>query len=102
MYRKKIPVVVSALLSALLTIPAAPQSLTSEDITGIVTDSSNAVLPNVTVTLTNNETGAKQTQNTNASGAYRFALLNPGNYAVSAATSGFCSPRNWEETSAQE
>src|SRR5215469_16908992 len=73
----------------LATIPAAAQSLTSGDITGIITDPSGAVLPNAPVTLTNTQTGAKRTLKTNASGAYRFPLLDPGTYTVSASPQGF-------------
>ncbi len=89
MYRKKLSLLVSALLCTLLAIPAAPQSLTTGDITGTVTDPSGAVLPNVKVTLKNNDTDGTVTQNTNASGNYRFALLNPGTYTVSATSPGF-------------
>ena len=80
---------VSAVLCALLSISAAAQSLTSGDITGIIKDPSGAVLPNATVTLRNNETGATGTQKSSASGTYRFSLLNPGSYTVSANATGF-------------
>jgi hypothetical protein len=89
MYLKKIPFLMSMLLCALLAIPAAPQSLTSGDITGVVTDPTSAVLPNAQVTLKNNDTGATEKQNTNAAGTYRFSLLNPGNYTITATSSGF-------------
>ena len=76
-------------LCALFAIPAAPQSLTSGDLTGIVTDPSGAILPNVQVTLKSNDTGATQTAKTNSAGNYRFSLLNPGTYTLSASGSGF-------------
>ena len=83
----------SALLAALVvsafTIPAVAQSFTSGDITGVVTDPTGAVLSNVQVTLTNRETNTTQVQRTSAAGAYRFALLSPGSYAVSVAARGF-------------
>ena len=41
------------------------------------------------MSLTNNETGAKQTTTTNSTGAYRFPLLNPGSYLVNASAQGF-------------
>jgi len=77
------------LLLAIIALPAYPQSLTSGDVTGIVTDQSGAVLPNANVTLTNNQTGAAATRTTNSLGAYRFPLLNPGSYTVSATAQGF-------------
>jgi len=74
---------------AILALPAHPQSLTSGDVTGIVTDQSGAVLGNATVTLKNDYTGATATRTTNAQGVYRFPLLNPGSYTVSATAQGF-------------
>jgi Carboxypeptidase regulatory-like domain len=65
------------------------QSLTSGDVTGTVLDPSGAAVPDATVTLKNNDTGGTQTTNTSSTGAYRFHLLNPGSYTVSAAASGF-------------
>jgi hypothetical protein len=64
-------------------------SLVSGDLTGTVTDPSGAVVPNATVTLKNNGTG--QIRNTTATnnGSYRFSLLPPGTYTVSASASGF-------------
>jgi hypothetical protein len=73
----------------LAVIPAFAQSITSGDITGVVTDPSGAVVPNATVTLKNRDTGATQTRTTNAQGVYRFQLLTPGNYAVSSSAPGF-------------
>jgi len=77
------------LLAGLLSISAAGQSLVSGDVTGIITDPSDAVVPNATVTLRNSGTGQTQTATTNASGAYRFSLLPPGQYTVTASASGF-------------
>lgn len=58
-------------------------------IQGSVTDNSGAIVPSVTVILTNNETG--QTQQTVASdeGFFRFSGLAPGLYTVSAEREGF-------------
>jgi len=77
------------LLAGILSIPAVGQSLVSGDIAGTITDPSGAVVPNATVTLKNNGTGQTQTSTTNSSGAYRFSLLPPAQYTVSASASGF-------------
>src|SRR5215469_14560324 len=77
------------LLAGIFSISAAGQSLVSGDVTGIITDPSNAVVPDATVTLKNNGTGQTQTATTNAAGAYRFSLLPPGKYTVSATATGF-------------
>jgi hypothetical protein len=86
---KKILFAVSILLLTLMAIPATPQSLTSGDITGLVTDPSGAIVPNAKVTLKNNQTGAANATTTNAQGTYRFSLLNPGSYTVTASAPGF-------------
>ncbi len=77
------------LLATVLTIPAFSQSLTSGDITGLVTDQSGAVIPDATITLKNNQTGATQTRTVNSAGVYRFSLLDPGGYTVTVTAQGF-------------
>jgi hypothetical protein len=72
-----------------VSCPACGQSLTSGGVTGTVTDPSGAAVPNATVTLKNNDTGAAASVTSNDTGAYRFALLNPGSYTVSVAAPGF-------------
>jgi hypothetical protein len=86
--RRCFPALVAGLLF-LLPWMAYGQSLTSGGISGTVTDPSGAALPDAAVTLKSNDTGATQNTTTNATGAYRFSLLNPGNYTVSAAAQGF-------------
>ena len=59
-------------------------------ITGTVTDTSNAVLPGVTVTLTGERLiGGDAVQVTDASGTYRFDRLSPGSYTVKFELQGF-------------
>ena len=65
------------------------QSLTTGDIAGVVTDPSGAVVPGATVTLTSLDTGSTQSNTTNQNGGYRFSLLKPGRYTVSATKTGF-------------
>ena len=77
------------LFGALLAPALFAQSLTSGGVTGTVTDPSGAAVPSANVTLKNNDTGAMQNTTTNSTGAYRFALLNPGSYSVSVKAPGF-------------
>jgi hypothetical protein len=65
------------------------QTTTTGELAGTVTDPSGAVLVNAAVTVTSMATGATHTTQTNSSGAYRFPLLQPGAYKVSASSSGF-------------
>ena len=74
---------------AIIALPVFPQSTTSGDITGVVTDPSGAVVPNAQVTATNTATGAAHTVTTNGQGVYRFSLLQPGAYTVAVNATGF-------------
>src|SRR5262252_5929014 len=58
-------------------------------ISGIVQDQSKALIPGVTITLTNVDTGVSSTALTNESGAYGFPSATPGKYSISAALTGF-------------
>src|SRR5262245_14834585 len=58
-------------------------------ISGTIDDPSGAVLPGVTVTATNTDTGVTTATVSNESGAYNFASLLPGPYKVSAELPGF-------------
>lgn len=88
MLRRIVPVVL--LLWLTIWVPASQgQTTTTGELSGVVTDPSGAVLVNAAVTLTSVATGATQRTQTNASGAYRFPLLQPGPYKVSATSSGF-------------
>ncbi len=77
-----------ALLAA-FTFSAFAQSLTTGGISGTVTDPTGAVVPAVSMTLTNLGTGGTQATTTGQAGEYRFALLPPGHYSVAASQPGF-------------
>src|ERR1700719_272912 len=62
---------------------------TSGDITGTVIDSVGALLPGVTISVVDTQTGLKRTVVTDGAGQYRIAGLSPSTYEVSAALSGF-------------
>ncbi|HTW57262.1 MAG TPA: carboxypeptidase regulatory-like domain-containing protein [Terriglobales bacterium] len=83
--------VLMSLAATLVLFPSllCAQSLTSGDINGTVTDPTGAAVPNATVTLKNTGTDVTQTSTSNSTGAYRFSLLNPGNYRVSVTAKGF-------------
>src|SRR6266567_2448046 len=58
-------------------------------ITGLVTDSSGAVVPNAVVAATNTATGAKAQTVTSSTGNYVIPNLPVGPYQVSVAITGF-------------
>jgi hypothetical protein len=64
--------------------PLFSQSTTAGDINGVVTDPSGAVIANAQITAKNDSTGAAHTTTSNNEGFYRFSLLTPGNYTVTA------------------
>jgi hypothetical protein len=65
------------------------QSAGTGALAGTVTDSSGAVIPNATVTVTNTETNLSRTITTGTDGTYKFALLPPGTYRVRFSAVGF-------------
>jgi hypothetical protein len=58
-------------------------------IVGTVTDPSGAVVPNVSISVTNTETGVVKQAQTNDAGQYVVPDLNIGHYSVKAETAGF-------------
>jgi hypothetical protein len=81
--------VVVCMLCVLAATTAHAQVPTGS-ITGIVTDSSNAVLPGVTVSTSGDKLiGGVQTQTTDSTGAFRFDRLPPGSYHVKYELQGF-------------
>jgi hypothetical protein len=58
-------------------------------ISGKVSDSSGATIPNATVTATQVKTGASSTATTNDQGVYVFPSLAPNDYSLSVAAQGF-------------
>jgi hypothetical protein len=65
------------------------QTATTGDVAGVVTDPTAAVVSGVSVTLKNLDTGSSTSRATDSQGSYNFALLQPGNYSVSASAPGF-------------
>ena len=76
-------------LSLCLGVGAFAQSVTAGDISGAVTDSTGAIIPNASITVTNPATGATKTVTSGAAGEYRVSLLSPGTYKVTATAAGF-------------
>ena len=80
------------LLLALASVFVLGQAI-SGDLTGTVRDGSGAVLPNVTVSVTNLATGFKTSQPTTSVGEYHFTNLPVGHYKIDASanslTGGF-------------
>ena len=81
-------VLVFVCLVAAVPVMAQSQAINGT-IEGTVRDDSGGVLPGVSVTLTNTDTGSSRTVVTNENGFYRAPLLPLGAYRVSAELAGF-------------
>jgi hypothetical protein len=74
--------------SSLSAVISAQVAITGK-ITGVVTDSSGAAVPNATVTVKSSALMTPRTTTTAADGGYLFDLLSPGTYEVTVTASGF-------------
>ena len=76
-------------LILLLTPVASWGQMSGATLSGLVSDSSGALIPEATVTARNNATGVSQKSLTNKSGLYTIVDLEPGVYTVSVAAANF-------------
>src|SRR5271170_908543 len=65
------------------------QTATTGAISGVVTDSTGAIMPGATVTVTDTSTGAIHLEKANAEGRYAADLLKPGDFTVNASYENF-------------
>lgn len=81
--------ILSLLVIVGLTAGVVRAQAAEGQITGVVYDSTGAVIPNATVTLLNTGTGIAQTAKSDSAGIYRFTLVPVGDYSVSATAPSF-------------
>ena len=77
----------SALLANIVLI--AQNVVLTGALGGRITDASGAIMPGASVVLRNLATGTQQSCETNRAGIYRFPVLMPGTYSVTADIKGF-------------
>lgn len=85
--RSVIRVLVGTMLLAACALTS--QAQTQGEITGLVTDSSGAVVAGANVTVTNKATDAARKATTNDEGLYAFPSLSPGLYELTIERAGF-------------
>ncbi len=83
--RRGLSLVIFTALGAISLLAQAPVG----SLTGTVHDSSGAVMPGVSVTITNKDTGLERQIATSAEGIFSAASLPAGNYTVHTAAAGF-------------
>ncbi len=81
-------------VACLFPAKALAQGETTSAIIGEVRDTTNAVLPGATVTITNHDTGLKRTAQTDEAGRFNFTQLKPGAYSVRVEAQGFDARQN--------
>jgi hypothetical protein len=82
-------ILAAALLLVSLLSSGVSAQTTNATLGGTVSDASRALIPGVTVTATNTQTGIVTTVLTNETGAYQFPSLQTGVYKVTAELAGF-------------
>src|SRR5437762_13617204 len=81
---------VFALVSMFFVTASMAQTATTGTVEGVVADSTGAVVPNATITLSGGNLIAPLTTTSNSDGAYHFNQVPPGTYTLSvAAVKGF-------------
>src|SRR5713226_2770802 len=87
--RKAVHVAFACFLLLSVARVGRAQNTNSSDIRGTVADASGAVVPGVTVTVKNNDTGVVREFVTNGDGLYDTNSILPGNYTISFSKEGF-------------
>src|SRR5690349_973944 len=96
MLTSKVAACVAASFICLLVVtPAGFGQSISGTLTGIVTDASQAVVPNAAVTLKNESSGDLRKTETNTDGYFSFSAMPAGTYSLIIDNPGFI---KWERT----
>lgn len=88
-YRPVVPIPNDLKLTPQVYEDGVSSNNSGDSISGSVIDPTGSVIPNATVTIRNNSTGAEQNTLTDSNGIFRTPQLLAGNYTVSAFAPGF-------------
>jgi Carboxypeptidase regulatory-like domain len=83
------PIALMFVLAVTAVASLRAQTSTTGDIAGVVIDPTAAIVPGVSITLKNIDTGSSTSTTSNSQGSYNFAFLQPGNYSLVASMTGF-------------
>src|SRR5215471_2600526 len=81
-------VIKGVVMVLVLAVYLSSQTASTGGLTGVALDPTGAVLPGVTIRLTNQATGETRSSTSNETGWFTFLLLPPGDYDVKASKSG--------------
>ncbi|MGJ5816974.1 carboxypeptidase regulatory-like domain-containing protein [Paludibaculum fermentans] len=76
-------------LAGLLALQLTMWGQAATQVSGVITDSSGAVVPNAVADLENLDTSSKRSTTADASGSYAFLQVVPGKYRLSVKANGF-------------
>ncbi|MGB6690737.1 MAG: TonB-dependent receptor [Terracidiphilus sp.] len=85
----RLAIVVMLALLTNCVFAAAQNVVLTGAVSGRITDRSGAVVPDASLVVKNLETGVEQSASTNHAGLYRFPVLAPGTYSITASSKGF-------------
>ena len=88
-YRDNLLKIAFAWLFLAILVPALAAQGVNVTVAGTVKDESGAIIPGVSVTITNNQTGLVKTAVTNEEGRYSVLSMPPGIYELKAELPGF-------------
>jgi len=89
MWRSRAVRILTLLSAGFLLVPDSFAQVVSATLTGSITDSSGASVPNATVKVTEQATGVVRSSTTSVDGVYNVPYLNPGVYKVEVDAAGF-------------
>ncbi len=86
---RNIRLVLIALLAVGLSVPALAQDAGVGHISGTISDATGAVIPDVGITATHDETGVSRQVVSSGTGVYIFTRLQIGEYTITVSATGF-------------
>ena len=86
---RRCPAIVAGLLVLLVYAPPALAQGGRSEINGTVLDAAKAVLPGVTVTAVNQDTGLERAVVSSSEGKFTLPTLTPGTYTIKAELQAF-------------
>ena len=90
MSRMNVRGLLHAAMASVLVLVACPLfAQNTGSLRGTVTDTTGAIVPGATVTLTNEATKFTRTATTDPKGGYFFGAVDPGNYTLPIEITGF-------------